>query len=451
MKPLSRRHFLRSTGALMALPLLEAMIPTGFGSVARAATAAARKRPVRLGWLFYPNGVVKEGWEICGTGRDFTLNVSNAPLQAVRDDVLFVSNLAQREAATKVEDVAGAHARGTSSFLTAASARKTNGNDIYIGVSADQVAAKHIGTDTRLPSIELGVEEGKQEGRCDNGYSCVYLSNISWRSPTQPCGVEINPRRAFDRLFGVAGPEGDAFRQRAAKRQSVLDFVGTEAKSLLRTVGSTDRRKLDEYFTSVREVELYIDKVANLPPIPVPLSLRPPGDPENVVHHMRIMYDLMALSFQTDATRVATLMLADGQTNQVYEHLGLTSGHHQLTHSTGLEADIQKIDRFMAEEFARFVAKLKATPDGDDGGSLLDNCLIAYGSDVGDGRNHNQMNMPCVVAGHGGGAFQPGRHVFAEKHTPLANVYVSMLQAASCPVKSFGDSTGPFAGARDSA
>ena len=447
MPALPRRTFLRGAGALMALPFLEAMIPGGFGTRARAATAAALRRPVRLGWLFYPNGVVKEGWELTGSGTDFTLNATSSALAPVRDDVLFISNLAQAQAATKVEDVAGAHARGTSSFLTAASARKTNGNDIYIGVSADQIAAAHLGTHTRLPSIELGVEEGKQEGRCDNGYSCVYLSNISWRSPTQPCGVEINPRRAFDRLFGLPGDEGEAFRHRSATRQSVLDFVADDAKSLLRDVGATDRRKLDEFFTSVREVELYIHKVANLPPIDLPESLRPPKEPDSVVHHMRLMYDLMALSFQTDATRVASLMLADGQTNQVYEHLGLSSGHHQLTHSSGLEADIQKIDRFMAGEFARFVAKLKATPDGVDGASLLDHCAIAYGSDVGDGRNHNQWDMPMVLAGGGGGAFKPGRHVAADKKTPLANVYVSMLQAAGCPIDRFGDSTGPLAGA----
>lgn len=447
MKTLSRRHFLRGAGTVMALPLLNAMIPSGYGQAARAATATALKRPVRLGWLFFPNGVVKEGWELSGAGRDFKLNTSNAPLESVRDDVLIISNLAQARASNKGDDAAGAHARGTSSFLTAASARKTNGTDIFIGVSIDQVAASLIGANTRLPSIELGVEEGKQEGRCDNGYSCVYLSNISWRSPTQPCGVEINPRRAFDRLFGVVGTEGDAFRQRAAKRRSVLDFVGNDAKSLLRSVGTTDRQKLDEYFTSVRELELYIDKVANQPPLDVARELRPSEDPGNVVHHMRLMYDIMALGFQMDATRVASTMLADGQTNQVYAHLGLSSGHHQLTHSTGKEDEITRIDHFMTSEFARFVAKLKSIPDGD-GATLLDNCLIAYGSDLGDGRKHNHDQIPCVVAGRGGGAFTPGRHLVPAAKTPMANLYVSMIQAAGCDVKSFGDSTGPLAGAQ---
>ena len=256
MKPISRRHFLRGAGIAMSLPFLDAMIPSGFGKVAREAAKAASKPPVRLGWLFFPNGMVREDWQIEKAGRDFVFNKSNASLESVRDQVLMISNLSQNKTYGKsaTGDEAGAHARGSSAYLTAAKAKKTNGKDIYLGTSADQIAANQLGAATRLPSIELGVEPGKQEGRCDNGYSCVYLSNISWRSPTQPSGVEINPRRAFDRLFGLVGDEAKKFEARAARRKSVLDFVQDDAKQLRRTVGATDRQKLDEYYDSVREL-----------------------------------------------------------------------------------------------------------------------------------------------------------------------------------------------------
>ncbi len=444
MKAISRRHFLRGTGVALTLPFLDAMIPSGFGQVARAAAAKANQHPVRLAWLFFPNGVVGEDWLPKGAGKEFRFNKTNQALEAVRDDILMISNLAQDRAGKDGGDAAGAHARGASSFLTAASAKKTNGKDIYIGISADQVAAKMVGSKSRLPSIELGVEEGKQEGRCDNGYSCAYLSNISWRSPTQPSGLEINPRRAFDRLFGIPGQEADEFKKRSATRSSVLDFVAEDAKALTRKVGATDRQKLDEYFTSVRELELTIDRIASLPPVDIDPALRPPADPESVVHHMRLMYDVIALAFQTDSTRILTNMLADGQTNRVYEHLGITSGHHQLTHSNGKDAEIQKIDQFMTEEYARFIQKMKSIPEGE--GSLLDNCMIMFGSGLGDGRKHIHHELPCVVAGKAGGRIETGRHLVAEEKTPIANLYLSMLQNAGCEVDSFGDSTGPLQG-----
>ena len=426
----------------MTLPFLEAMVPGGFGAVARAATARAQRHPVRLAWMFFPNGVVHEDWKLTGSGTDFTFNRTNAALEAVRDEILMISDLANAPAGQDNGDAAGAHARGSSSFITAASAKKTNGKDIYIGISADQVAAKFMGKDSRLASMELGVEEGKQEGRCDNGYSCAYLSNISWRSPTQPSGIEINPRRAFDRLFGVPGQEADAFKARAAQRSSVLDFVADDAKSLSRQVGRTDRQKLDEYFTSVRELEVTIDRIASLPPLDIDPALRPPQDPESVIHHMRLMYDVIALAFQTDATRIITNMLADGQTNRVYEHLGISSGHHQLTHSNGREEEIQRIDQFMVEEYARFIAKMKSIPEGE--GSLLDNCAIMFGSGLGDGRKHNHDKLPVVLAGRGGGTIDPGRHIHFDDKTPVANLYLSMLQTAGCEVDEFGDSTGPL-------
>lgn len=434
-----RRQFLRGVGVAMSLPLLESL------PVLHAAETS--KPPIRLGWLFFPNGVVKEGWALGGDGRDFTFGKTNACLENVREDVLMISGLAQQkkiEGAIEQQKAAGAHALGSARFLTCKTARKTNGKDIYLGVSADQVAAKLIGNATRLPSIELGNEVGKQEGRCDNGYSCTYLSNISWRSPTQPCGVEINPRRAFDRLFGLQGEEAASMKARASRRQSVLDFVADDARSLSRKISGSDNRKLTEYFESVRDLELFIDRTSSMPPLKISPELRPEATPETIVHHMRMMYDIMVLAFQTDATRVITNMLADGQTNRVYENLGLTSGHHQLTHSNGGDAEIQQIDQFMVEEFARFVGKLKSIPEGD--GTLLDNCMIMFGSELGDGRKHNHNDLPCVIAGGAGGAVNTGRLLVTSKDTPISNLFLGMIQAAGGNVREFADSEGPLSG-----
>lgn len=417
----------------MSLPWLEAMMPNG------RALAAALRPPVRAGWIFIPNGVVREAWTPVGSGRDFRFNETSSALEPVREHITMISNLAHDKARPN-GDGPGGHARCGATFLTAAQAKKTGGKDIYLGESIDQVIARQIGGQTRLPSIELGTEPAKKEGRCDSGYSCIYMSNISWRSATQPSGVEISPRRAFDRLFGATGKDGERFRQRAASRQSVLDFVADDARRIRGKLGTTDQRKLDEYFESVRAVEKQIDRMATLPPIEVPGESRPEDDPGDFITHLRLMYDLMALAWQTDATRVITFMTANAQTNRVYENLGVTSGHHQLTHSKGQEEHIKKIDRFMAGEFARFVGRLAEIPEGE--GSLLDNCFITYGSGMGDGRKHDHDRLPCVVAGRGGGAIQPGKHLALEEETPMANLFVATARATGASVDAFGDSTG---------
>lgn len=266
------------------------------------------------------------------------------------------------------------------------------------------------------------------------------MSNISWRSATQPSGVEISPRRAFDRLFGATGKDAERFRQRSAGHQSVLDFVAEDAKRLTRELGGNDRRKVEEYFESVRAVEKQIGRMAELPPIEVPPGSRPDAGPHDYVTHIRLMYDLMALAWQTDATRVITFMTANAQTNRVYDTLGVKSGHHQLTHSKGQEADIEKIDRFMAAEFARFVGKLAEIPEGE--GRLIDNCLVTLGSGMGDGRKHDHGELPCVIAGSAGGALRPNRHLTLKEETPMANLFVSTAQLAGAKLDRFGDSTG---------
>ena len=425
----SRRTFLRGLGATMGLPFLESL---------HAATASA-KPPLRFGWIFFPNGMVRDFWTPQGEGRDFQFNQTNAALAPVRDHITLIGNLAH-DKARENGDGGGAHARNGATYLTGVQAKKTGGKDIHAGVSIDQVIANQLGQHTRLPSLELGTEPSRKEGRCDSGYSCIYMSNISWRSATQPSGIEINPRRAFDRLFGASGSEGERLRARSAARQSVLDFVADDAKRLQRQVSGSDRRKLDEYFESVRTVEKQIDQMASLPPIEVPGTSRPEADPADTVKRIRLMYDLMALAYQTDATRVITFMTANAQTNRVYDHLGITSGHHQLTHSSGQDAEIQKIDRFMTEEFARFVGKLQSIPEGE--GTLLDHCLITFGSAMGDGRKHDHGDLPCVVAGHAGGALTGGRYLRLKEETPMANLFVTIAQLAGTKLDRFGDSTG---------
>lgn len=436
MTPLSRRTFLHGVGATLGLPWLEAM--------ASSTAAPTAGLPVCMAWVFAPNGVAGEFWTPEGEGRDFTFNKTTAALQPVRDDVLVISNLAHHYARAN-GDGPGDHARCAATYLTAAQAKKTGGADIYLGESIDQVAARHVGRETRMPSLELGLEPNQKNGRCDSGYSCAYVSNVSWRSPTQPNGKEISPRRAFDRLFG-GGADSPEVAERLARRQSVLDFVSDDAQRLRGKLGQTDRRKIDEYFQSVREVEKRIEKTVDLPPLEVPEHGIPAEDPESLGERMRLMYEVVALAFQTDATRIATYMLANAGTNRAYEAIGIRSGHHQITHDRGEVAanQMQQIDAYLLDEFRRFVERLASIREGE--GRLLDRCAIVYGSGIGDGRRHNHDRLPCVVAGQAGGAIATGRHLKLAGETPAANLFVSMLQAANAPIDAFGDSTGALAG-----
>jgi len=431
---LSRRTFLRGVGVCVGLPFLEAMA----SGASEAGTPV--KPPLRLGWVYFPNGMVRDFWTPEGEGRDFRFNKSNAPLEAVREDITLITNLAHDKARPN-GDGPGAHARDGATYLTGVQAKKTGGKDVYLGISIDQVIARDLGRQTRLPSLELGTEPARTEGRCDSGYSCIYTSNISWRSPTQPSGVEISPRRAFDRLFGVPGEEGAAFRARSLDRRSVLDFVTSETTRLKSQLGAADRRKLAEYLDSVRTIEKQIAQAEAMPPLNVPPEHRPAEEyPADFLTHIRLMYDLIALAWQMDATRVFTFMFANSQTNRVYDNLGIRSGHHQLTHSTGQEKELQKIDEFTVAEFARFIAKLKSIPEGT--GTLLDHCLVTLGSGMGDGRIHDHHEIPTVVAGHAGGTVPGGRLLKLRQETPMCNLFVTQAKLAGLRLAKFGDSTG---------
>ncbi|MEM9366241.1 MAG: DUF1552 domain-containing protein [Planctomycetota bacterium] len=438
---LSRRTVLRSGTIALGLPLLEAMTPAS-KSVYAAATSDEVKKSVRMACVFVPNGVIQDSWQPTGQERDWNLSKTLEPLAGVKQDINVIEGLAHDNGRSK-KDGAGDHARSCATFLTSARPVKTSSN-IRLGISVDQVAASALVDQCSLPSIELGLLGSRNAGSCDSGYSCAYSSNISWRSESQPMPKETVPRMAFERMFGT----GDAAQQRRQRmlRQSILDLVREDTKRLLGRVGATDQRKLDEYFTSVREIERRIERVeqedrASLPDIDIPY-----GRVEAFREHARLMFDLMVVGFQTETTRVATLMLDNAGGNRQYKEVGVNDAHHGLSHHRNKVDSVEKlrkIDHYLVEQFAYFVEKLKATPDGD--GTLLDNSMVLYGSGLGDGNRHTHHDLPVILAGSAAGQIETGRYLRTEQETPMANLYLSMLDAMGTPAESFGDSTGPLA------
>jgi hypothetical protein len=311
----------------------------------------------------------------------------------------------------------------------------------------DQIAAQKTGNVTRFPSLELGCDKGRMAGNCDSGYSCAYSYNISWKSESTPMPAEADPKLVFDRLF-ASGAKAEIDQNRAVReryQKSILDFVLEDANRLKADLGYTDRRKVDEYLTAVRELELRIERSEKFAAA-LPGAARPKGIPKDYAQHLRLMYDLTALAFQTDTTRVSTFMVAHDGDDRQYPFIDVREGHHSLSHHGNDEAkkqQIAKINRFHMEQFAYFLQKLKAMQDGE--GSLLDNCMIVYGSGIGDGNRHNHDDLPVLFAGRGGGTIHTGRHVRYEKETPMANLYLSMLERVGVSLERLGDSTGKLA------
>ncbi|WP_417386537.1 DUF1552 domain-containing protein [Gimesia sp.] len=436
---LKRRTFLQGLGTTMALPLLDIMQPQL--NLAAAAPAGA-KAPIRTAFIFFPNGVIGPSWYPTSAGQNYELPKTLKPLEGLKSDINVISGLAQINARA-LGDGAGDHARCASVYLTSVHPTKTSGADIKAGVSVDQVAAQQVGHLTRLPSLELGLTRGRNAGQCDSGYSCAYSSNISWRSPSTPTSKEIVPKLAFERLFG-GGAEREKQRARHLKdRQSILDLVKHDADQLKKQLGRNDQRKIDEYFTSVREIEQRIERSTHQEKIKPPEMQLPDGIPSEFQEHIRLMYDLMVLAFQTDTTRIATFMVGNAGSNLTFPMVGVNSGHHELSHHRNDEkkmADIQKIDEYLTSQFAYFLKRLKETPEGNS--NLLDNSMICYGSAIGDGNRHSHHDLPIILAGKGGGTIKTGFHHQVKTETPLSNLYVSMLDRAGAPVESFGDSTG---------
>jgi hypothetical protein len=450
---ISRRTVLRGLGVSMALPWLDVMSPASraLGMSFAPETSGPAAAPVRLAFVFMPNGGNYQSWEPAvdaAAGTDvLALSPTLEPLAAVRSHLNIFTGLTLQKARAN-GDGPGDHARSSASFLTGSQARKTAGNDIKNGVSVDQLAASQIGQHTRLPSIELGCEHGPSAGNCDSGYSCAYSSNISWRDENTPMAKQIDPAAAFERLFGDA-TQAAAAKERLGRRQSILDFVLDDTRSLASKLGAADHRKLDQFQTSVREIERRIEVARReTTPRKVPTGTPPAGIPDSTSEHMDLMYDMLLLAFQTDTTRIGTLMLAVDGSNRAFPEIGIKEGHHHLSHHQNNQEMIEKIrriDRFHVERFARFVQKLSTTTDGETEGTLLDNSMILLGGGISDGNSHNHENLPILVAGGGGGAVKTGRLIRAQKETPLCNLYLSMLGRAGCSQQSFGDSTGPLA------
>ena len=441
MQPINRRTVLRGIGATLALPWLEAMGPvTAWAAPAKGAKPA----PNRMAILYVPNGKNMADWTPATEGALGELPAILKPLDGMKDHFSILTGLTADKARDH-GDGGGDHARALSAFLTGCQPRKTDGVDIRAGVSVDQVAAARIGDQTRLPSLEIGCEAGSMAGNCDSGYSCVYSSTMSWRSATQPLPKEVNPKLVFERLFGSGG---DAERaKRDAARKSVLDFVRDDTADLKGKLGATDQRKLDEYFSSVRDIEQRIARAEKLPPVKTPEYKVPTAMPAVYEEHLHLMADLMVLAFQADVTRVATFVLANEGSNKPYPFAGVPEGHHDLSHhgnDAKKKTKIRDINTFHVKQLAYLLTKLKSVQEGD--GTLLDHCMLAYGSGNSDGNAHNHDNLPILIAGGGCGTIKQGRHIKYAKETPLNNLWLSMLDRMDVKMTGLGDSTGALKG-----
>jgi hypothetical protein len=448
---ISRRTVLKGLGTAVALPLLDAMLPRL--AVAGAAETANKELPLRLAVVYVPNGVNMAEWRPAAEGPLKSLPSILEPLAPVKDQVLVLSGLTCDKARAH-GDGPGDHARAMSAFLTGSQPRKTAGADIRAGMSFDQFLAQQIGEATRFPSLELGCEGGRGVGNCDSGYSCAYSSTVSWRTESTPIPKEINPSFVFDRLFG-SGKADDSTAARAKRRdyrQSVLDLVRDDARQLEGSLGAADNRKLDEYLTAVRELEVRIAKArqtADQPRVKPDYPHPPAGVPKDYGEHVRLMGDLMTLAFQTDMTRVATLVYANEGSTRPYPFIGVPEGHHDLSHHQRDPKKLEKIrqiNRFHMNAFAEMLKKMKSIKEGE--GTLLDRSLVIYGSGNSDGNKHNHDDLPILLAGSGGGTVQGGRHIVypRDRDTPLCNLYLALAQRFGIEARRFGDSTGKLTG-----
>jgi hypothetical protein len=450
---LSRRTFLRGVGVSLALPAFEslavrgALAGTGGEVVAPALTASGA--PLRMAFVYVPNGVNQGHWWPGAAGKDFALTRTLQPLEKVKQHIQLMGGMDHLNAAGGL-DGAGDHARASGTFLTGVRVRKTAGADIHAGVSVDQVAAQQVGHLTRFPSLELTCDGVRKSGNCDSGYSCAYQFNLSWSSATVPVSPEPNPRLVFERLFGAGAP-AERRRNLALRREqqrSILDFVRDDTRALERELGGHDQQKLDEYLTSVREIESRLHRAEKFKDFQGPSVEAPPGIPGTFREHIELMFDMMILAFQTDSTRIATFLLANEGSNRTFPDINIAEGHHNLSHHRNKKEPLDKIadiDRWYVQQFARFLEKMDAVKDFD-GKSLLHNSMIVYGSGNGDGNRHNHDNLPVILAGSAGGTLSPGRHV-KFKSQPMSNLYLTMLDRMGVTgIPRHGDSTGRLAG-----
>ncbi len=436
---LSRRTLLRGMGATLALPLLDAMVP------ALSAIARTAARPVRrLGFVYVPNGVAMNRavnhWKPRGEGTSFEFSPILRPLEPFRDHVTVISGLSHRQAEA-LSDGGGDHSRASASWLSGVHPKQAEGADVRAAMTIDQLAADALGRDTQLPSIELSVDRDDLVGNCDNGYSCVYVNTLSWRTPTTPLPPENNPAAVFERLFGDGGTPAERLAQ-AQKDHSILDALNADIAGLQRTLGPGDRRRVDEYLGAVREIERRIQKAEKqTAESPVSVPERPVGIPAAFGDHVKLMFDLQWLAYQSDLTRISTFMLGRELGGRSYPELGVPVNHHGLSHHRDDIDNLEKLARintYHVDLFAYFLDKLRSTPDGD--GSLLDHSTLLYGGGLSNPNEHSHVDLPLLLVGGGGSG--RGRHLVCAKDTPMMNLLVAVLNNVGVPIDRYGDSTG---------
>ena len=436
-KALSRRTLLRGLGAAVALPMLDSMTP---------AFAASTKAPVRMGFVYVPNGMDVRNWNLDYEGRLGTLSRIMKPLEPMRDEITVLGNLTHNNGRALL-DGPGDHGRCCGSYLTGIQPKKSMA-DIHCGISCDQIVANEIGKETRFPSLELGMEDARQAGDCDSGYSCAYTNNLAWRSETQPLPPVLDPRALFERLFGAdAGLSTQERAKRNRFRRSILDFVSEDTRRLERDLGPTDRRKLDEYLSSIREIERQIERAEKDNAHINPGMAEPYGVPADFAEHFKLMTDMLTVALRTDMTRVFTFLVTREGTSRSYREIGIPDGHHPLTHhrnDPALMEKVTQINTYHVQQFAGWLEKLKSIRDGD--GFLLDNYMIVYGAGLCDGNRHNHEDLPTLIAGRGGNYIKPGRRVVVRRETPMSNMFLTMMDRMGVHAEHFGDATGRING-----
>jgi hypothetical protein len=432
-KHLPRRTFLRGAGATLALPLLDAMVPAGTLLARTAATP-----PSRLGFVYLPHGANMDRWTPSTEGSGFEFPPTLKPLEPFRNQLDVVSGLGHRAA-----DSTAVHSLSPTTWLSGVRPKPTQGVDAYAGITADQIAARRIGQETLLPSMELATEDQSGLiGACDRDYGCIYMNTLSWRTPTTPMPMEINPRKVFERMFGQGGTAADRLK-RSEEDRSVLDAITRQVAGLTRTLGAKDRTSVSDYLESVREIERRIEIAERRQETDLDLPPAPIGIPFQFEEHIALIYGLLALAYQADVTRVATFMVAREESNKTYPQIGVHEGHHATSHHQNRPEKLEKLAKiqlYHIELFAAFLKKLQSIPDGD--GNLLDHSLILYGSNMSNSNAHNHFPLPNLVVGGATGRHTGGRHLRYPDHTPMTNLLLGLLDKVGAPMDALGDSTG---------
>lgn len=438
-KSLPRRSFLKGMGTAVALPFLDAMLPV-------LARAEAPGTPLRLAFVYVPNGIDMRNWDPDYEGTLGELPKILAPLEPLKSEITLLGNLTHNTGRALL-DGAGDHGRCCGSYLTGVQVKKSV-VDIRASVSCDQLIADKVGAETRLPSLEVGLEDARQAGDCDSGYSCAYTNNLAWRNETQPLPPILDPRTLFIRLFGEdAGLSPEARAERNRYRRSILDFIIEDTRALQAELGPTDRRKLDEYLVSIRDIELQIEKAERDNAEIDPGMDKPYGIPGDFAEHFKLMTDMITVAFQADITRVVTFLVTREGTSRSYREIGISDGHHPLTHHRNqieLMDKVSEINLYHVQQFAKWVERLRSSREAD--GSILDNSMIVYGAGLADGNAHTHDNLPTLIAGRAGNFLEPGRRIVYRRETPMCNLFLTMMDRMGVHMEHFGDSTGRVTG-----